>query len=178
MRAVYRVWSTVSGPSGEDARLHHDARKSGAGARPSSGPVAAARRPEGPPAGSAQHSGHHHHHHHHSDKDHHHHEAHAQQLQEGRPRESGNVNSRSLLDDLLSVFYFFISVSRYKFDPVSYSLAVDCPLQPSINTTNIDTLLVATDQTERIVEPPENVQEKIAFIFNNLSQSNMTQKVR
>lgn len=50
-------------------------------------------------------------------------------------------------------------------------------LQPSINTTNIDTLLVATDQTERIVEPPENVQEKIAFIFNNLSQSNMTQKV-
>lgn len=55
-----------------------------------------------------------------------------------------------------------------------------CPstLQPSINTTNIDTLLVATDQTERIVEPPENVQEKIAFIFNNLSQSNMTQKVK
>uniref|UniRef100_A0A673NA93 CCR4-NOT transcription complex subunit 1-like n=1 Tax=Sinocyclocheilus rhinocerous TaxID=307959 RepID=A0A673NA93_9TELE len=48
---------------------------------------------------------------------------------------------------------------------------------PSINTTNIDTLLVATDQTERIVEPPENVQEKIAFIFNNLSQSNMSQKV-
>nr|XP_057931501.1 CCR4-NOT transcription complex subunit 1 isoform X3 [Doryrhamphus excisus] len=48
---------------------------------------------------------------------------------------------------------------------------------PSINTTNIDTLLVATDQTERIVEPPENIQEKIAFIFNNLSQSNMTQKV-
>lgn len=37
---------------------------------------------------------------------------------------------------------------------------------------------MATDQTERIVEPPENVQEKIAFIFNNLSQSNMTQKVR
>lgn len=26
------------------------------------------------------------------------------------------------------------------------------------------------------MEPPENVQEKIAFIFNNLSQSNMTQK--
>ncbi|EPY74621.1 CCR4-NOT transcription complex subunit 1 [Camelus ferus] len=49
--------------------------------------------------------------------------------------------------------------------------------QPSINTTNIDTLLVATDQTERIVEPPENIQEKIAFIFNNLSQSNMTQKL-
>ncbi|XP_048461853.1 CCR4-NOT transcription complex subunit 1 isoform X6 [Rhincodon typus] len=49
--------------------------------------------------------------------------------------------------------------------------------EPSINTTNIETLLVATDQAERIVEPPENIQEKVAFIFNNLSQSNMTQKV-
>ncbi|AWP08872.1 putative CCR4-NOT transcription complex subunit 1-like [Scophthalmus maximus] len=59
--------------------------------------------------------------------------------------------------------------------PTTTSFKKDVP--PSINTTNIDTLLVATDQTERIVEPPENVQEKIAFIFNNLSQSNMTQKV-
>lgn len=59
--------------------------------------------------------------------------------------------------------------------PTQSSFKKDVP--PSINTTNIDTLLVATDQSERIVEPPENVQEKIAFIFNNLSQSNMTQKV-
>ncbi|XP_036399218.1 CCR4-NOT transcription complex subunit 1 isoform X8 [Megalops cyprinoides] len=59
--------------------------------------------------------------------------------------------------------------------PTTVSFKKDVP--PSINTTNIDTLLVATDQTERIVEPPENVQEKIAFIFNNLSQSNMSQKV-
>nr|XP_008975604.2 CCR4-NOT transcription complex subunit 1 isoform X6 [Pan paniscus]XP_054955143.1 CCR4-NOT transcription complex subunit 1 isoform X6 [Pan paniscus] len=59
--------------------------------------------------------------------------------------------------------------------PTGVSFKKDVP--PSINTTNIDTLLVATDQTERIVEPPENIQEKIAFIFNNLSQSNMTQKV-
>uniref|UniRef100_UPI00358E5F7C CCR4-NOT transcription complex subunit 1-like isoform X3 n=1 Tax=Myxine glutinosa TaxID=7769 RepID=UPI00358E5F7C len=47
---------------------------------------------------------------------------------------------------------------------------------PSINTTNIDTLLVATDQSDRIVEPPESTQDKIFFIFNNLSQSNMAQK--
>ncbi|KFW03359.1 CCR4-NOT transcription complex subunit 1 [Fulmarus glacialis] len=60
--------------------------------------------------------------------------------------------------------------------PTGVSFKKDVP--PSINTTNIDTLLVATDQTERIVEPPENVQEKIAFIFNNLSQSNMTQKAK
>ncbi|XP_028814691.1 CCR4-NOT transcription complex subunit 1 isoform X3 [Denticeps clupeoides] len=59
--------------------------------------------------------------------------------------------------------------------PTVVNFKKDVP--PSINTTNIDTLLVATDQTERIVEPPENVQEKIAFIFNNLSQSNMSQKV-
>lgn len=59
--------------------------------------------------------------------------------------------------------------------PTQSTFKKDVP--PSINTTNIDTLLVATDQSERIVEPPENVQEKIAFIFNNLSQSNMTQKV-
>ncbi|XP_029687920.1 CCR4-NOT transcription complex subunit 1 isoform X2 [Takifugu rubripes] len=59
--------------------------------------------------------------------------------------------------------------------PTPSNFKKDVP--PSINTTNIDTLLVATDQTERIVEPPDNVQEKIAFIFNNLSQSNMTQKV-
>ncbi|XP_014349155.1 CCR4-NOT transcription complex subunit 1 isoform X3 [Latimeria chalumnae] len=60
---------------------------------------------------------------------------------------------------------------------VAKTITITRPTGPSINTTNIDTLLVATDQTERIVEPPENVQEKIAFIFNNLSQSNMTQKV-
>ncbi|XP_053538020.1 CCR4-NOT transcription complex subunit 1 isoform X3 [Ictalurus punctatus] len=60
---------------------------------------------------------------------------------------------------------------------VAKTSTITRPTAPSINTTNIDTLLVATDQTERIVEPPENVQEKIAFIFNNLSQSNMTQKV-
>ncbi|XP_049339752.1 CCR4-NOT transcription complex subunit 1 isoform X3 [Astyanax mexicanus] len=60
---------------------------------------------------------------------------------------------------------------------VAKTSTISRPTAPSINTTNIDTLLVATDQTERIVEPPENVQEKIAFIFNNLSQSNMSQKV-
>ncbi|XP_069757056.1 CCR4-NOT transcription complex subunit 1 isoform X3 [Narcine bancroftii] len=59
--------------------------------------------------------------------------------------------------------------------PTGVSFKKDVP--PSINTTNIETLLVATDQAERIVEPPENIQEKVAFIFNNLSQSNMTQKV-
>uniref|UniRef100_A0A8D2LBX9 CCR4-NOT transcription complex subunit 1 n=1 Tax=Varanus komodoensis TaxID=61221 RepID=A0A8D2LBX9_VARKO len=68
------------------------------------------------------------------------------------------------------------TVAKTTITPVGrVSFKKDVP--PSINTTNIDTLLVATDQTERIVEPPENVQEKIAFIFNNLSQSNMTQKV-
>ncbi|XP_055686768.1 CCR4-NOT transcription complex subunit 1 isoform X2 [Lutzomyia longipalpis] len=45
------------------------------------------------------------------------------------------------------------------------------------NATNIDTLLVATqDREEKIVTPPDAVQEKTAFIFNNLSQLNLTQK--
>ena len=38
--------------------------------------------------------------------------------------------------------------------------------------TNIDTLLVA-NQAEKITVPPEHVQDKTAFIFNNLSQLNI-----
>ncbi|XP_033331917.1 CCR4-NOT transcription complex subunit 1 isoform X4 [Megalopta genalis] len=49
--------------------------------------------------------------------------------------------------------------------------------RPSIaNATNIDTLLVATDKEEKITSPPEALQDKTAFIFNNLSQLNMQQK--
>ncbi|XP_050542433.1 CCR4-NOT transcription complex subunit 1-like [Daktulosphaira vitifoliae] len=51
------------------------------------------------------------------------------------------------------------------------------PSRPSIaNTTNIDTLLVATEKDEKLIVPPENVQDKIAFIFNNLSQVNLQTK--
>jgi CCR4-NOT transcription complex subunit 1 len=46
--------------------------------------------------------------------------------------------------------------------PMGVSFKKDVP--PSINTINIDALLVVTDQTERIVGPPENIQEKIDFI--------------
>jgi CCR4-NOT transcription complex subunit 1 len=45
------------------------------------------------------------------------------------------------------------------------------------NATNIDTLLVASsDREEKINVPPDAVQEKTAFIFNNLSQLNLTTK--
>lgn len=44
------------------------------------------------------------------------------------------------------------------------------------NATNIDTLLVATDGEEKIISPPETMQDKTAFIFNNLSQLNLQQK--
>lgn len=51
-------------------------------------------------------------------------------------------------------------------------------LQPSIaNATNIDTLLAGTEGKEEIAVPPESVQDKVFFIFNNLSLSNMEQKV-
>ncbi|XP_018332618.1 CCR4-NOT transcription complex subunit 1 [Agrilus planipennis] len=49
--------------------------------------------------------------------------------------------------------------------------------RPSIaNATNIDTLLVATEKEEKVIAPPENIQDKTAFIFNNLSQLNLQQK--
>ncbi|XP_019755712.2 CCR4-NOT transcription complex subunit 1 isoform X2 [Dendroctonus ponderosae] len=49
--------------------------------------------------------------------------------------------------------------------------------RPSIaNATNIDTLLVATEKEEKIIAPPDTLQDKIAFIFNNLSQLNLKVK--
>lgn len=49
--------------------------------------------------------------------------------------------------------------------------------RPSIaNATNIDTLLVATEKEEKVTSPPETLQDKIAFIFNNLSQLNLKTK--
>ncbi|GAB1606660.1 Hypothetical predicted protein [Argonauta hians] len=48
--------------------------------------------------------------------------------------------------------------------------------KPSIaNATNIDTL-IAGQQKEEIAIPPESFQDKVFFIFNNLSMSNMVQK--
>lgn len=40
-----------------------------------------------------------------------------------------------------------------------------------------DTLLIATEKDEKITEPEESIQDKIFFIFNNLSQANLQQKV-
>ncbi|CAH1997116.1 unnamed protein product [Acanthoscelides obtectus] len=49
--------------------------------------------------------------------------------------------------------------------------------RPSIaNATNIDTLLVATEKEEKAVAPPDAMQDKVAFIFNNLSQLNLKPK--
>lgn len=48
--------------------------------------------------------------------------------------------------------------------------------KPTMTTTNIETLLVATEKEEKITPPPEHIQDKIAFIFNNLSQVNLPQK--
>ncbi|XP_031558067.1 CCR4-NOT transcription complex subunit 1-like isoform X2 [Actinia tenebrosa] len=48
--------------------------------------------------------------------------------------------------------------------------------EPSIaNASNIDTLLGASEKNE-IAQPPEHVQDKIHFIFNNISQSNLNTK--
>ena len=54
------------------------------------------------------------------------------------------------------------------------------PAKPSIaNTTNIETLLVANENDSshvKPVAPSEAIQDKIAFIFNNLSLMNMQPK--
>lgn len=50
--------------------------------------------------------------------------------------------------------------------------------KPSLaHTTNIDTLLAGADDGHEKV-PPETTQDRVFFIFNNLSQMNMQQKVR
>jgi len=49
--------------------------------------------------------------------------------------------------------------------------------RPSIaSSTNIATLLVATEKIEKVKIPPESIQDKTAFIFNNLNQMNLAQK--
>ena len=49
--------------------------------------------------------------------------------------------------------------------------------EPSIaNASNIDTLLGATEKSE-LAQPSESIQDKVHFIFNNISTNNLTQKV-
>lgn len=49
--------------------------------------------------------------------------------------------------------------------------------EPSIaNASNIDTLLGASEKSE-LAQPSESIQDKVHFIFNNISSSNLTQKV-
>ena len=51
-------------------------------------------------------------------------------------------------------------------------------LQPSVvSATNIDTLLANKEGIDCVKVPPETLQDKVFFIFNNLSMSNMDQKV-
>jgi CCR4-NOT transcription complex subunit 1 len=48
---------------------------------------------------------------------------------------------------------------------------------PSIaNTTNIDTLLMAVDPMPSFSIPAEDIQEKVGFIFNNMTLQNLPQK--
>ena len=48
---------------------------------------------------------------------------------------------------------------------------------PSINTASINTLLVAADQEAERNSPPEELQDKVHFIFNNLSVNTLQDKV-
>ncbi|CAB3374513.1 Hypothetical predicted protein [Cloeon dipterum] len=69
------------------------------------------------------------------------------------------------------------SVSTTSSTAVKSTIGSGIPSRPSIAmATNIDTLLVATEKEEKIIAPPEVMQDKIAFIFNNLSQLNLQSK--
>lgn len=66
----------------------------------------------------------------------------------------------------------------YEYDRLSDILHISPqPQPPSINTTNIDTLLVAAEHSVERAEPPDELQDKIHFLFNNLSSSNLQEKV-
>ena len=46
-----------------------------------------------------------------------------------------------------------------------------------VHPPNLDTLMAANEEQEEIIVPPEVTQDRVFFIFNNLSQMNMQQKV-
>lgn len=47
-----------------------------------------------------------------------------------------------------------------------------------LSVTSVDTLVNATEKEgSQIKQPPETVMEKVAFLFNNLSQINLPKKV-
>lgn len=46
-----------------------------------------------------------------------------------------------------------------------------------VHPPNLDTLLAGSDEQEEMAVPPEITQDRVFFIFNNLSQMNMQQKV-
>uniref|UniRef100_A0A5S6QEM5 CCR4-NOT transcription complex subunit 1 n=1 Tax=Trichuris muris TaxID=70415 RepID=A0A5S6QEM5_TRIMR len=50
-------------------------------------------------------------------------------------------------------------------------------VKPSVMTANIDTLVNATDKSTLQYQPAESIQLQISFLFNNLSQANLTEKV-
>ena len=76
-----------------------------------------------------------------------------------------------LRDTIFSSYYYYCALfSDVAASPVRGK-------EPSIATANnIDTLLGATESSE-IVQPPEAVQDKVHFIFNNISQATLHQKV-
>lgn len=78
---------------------------------------------------------------------------------------------------MVMFFYRAVAPSISVISKVTNCAAGGMGSRPSIaNATNIDTLLTATDREEKINAPPEPIQDKTAFIFNNLSQLNLQTK--
>ena len=81
---------------------------------------------------------------------------------------------------IVHCYILIVSLSIVPF-PLSIVSDISSPLrgkEPSIaNASNIDTLLGATESSE-VTQPPEAIQDKVHFIFNNISISNLQQKVQ
>lgn len=102
-----------------------------------------------------------------------------------KPQSQALPMAQSLIASNTSVLYRSNSVTgnlattpTTKSTPIANAAAIAPRNLKSIaNATNINTLLVATaDRDEKITLPPDAIQDKTAFIFNNLSQINMQAK--
>lgn len=92
---------------------------------------------------------------------------------------SGTVTPTTTLESLVStttaVTTVAVTTSTTTTATVKSTATAALPKPSIASATNIDTLL-AGQVKEAIPPPPEAVQDKIFFIFNNLSLANMTQK--
>lgn len=88
---------------------------------------------------------------------------------------SGTATPTTTLESLVSTTTTMTTAVTTTSTTTTVKTATALPKPSIASATNIDTLL-AGQVKENIPPPPESVQDKVFFIFNNLSLSNMPQK--